>query len=242
MGLPEIKGFLETSFVDWPGRVAAVLFLPRCNFRCPYCHNHVLVRCPEALRTFPVGEVLDRLEAMRGWVDGVCVTGGEPTVHEGLPDLLVELVGRGWAVKLDTNGSRPEVLEALLAAGRLAAAAVDVKAPLEPIPYRRNAGPGADPAAVLRSLGLLGRSGLPVEARTTVHPALLTRSEVLRLAEQAGTALRPGGSGARFRLQRCRVEETLDPALGEETPLDPEVFEEWAREAGERFAAAAARA
>ncbi len=238
MSLPEIKGFLETSFVDWAGRVAAVVFLPRCNFCCPYCHNHALVRCPESLRTFGLEEVLDRLEAMRGWVDGVCVTGGEPTVHGGLPELLREFSGRRWPVKLDTNGSRPEVLEGLLASGALEAASVDVKAPLESIPYRRNAGPGADPAAVLRSLELLAGSGIPVEARTTVHPALLSRSEVLRLAGQVGAVLGRCGGEGRLTLQRCRVEDTLDPALRDEAPLDPEAFEDWTREAGSRFATA----
>jgi len=238
VSLPEIKGFLETSFVDWAGRVAAVVFLPRCNFRCPYCHNHALVRCPESLRTFAWEEVLERLEAMRGWVDGVCVTGGEPTVHEGLPELLRELAGLGWPGKLDTNGSRPEVLEGLLASGTLEAASVDVKAPLEHIPYRRNAGPGADPGLVLRSLELLAGAGIAVEARTTVHPALLSRGEVLRLAEQVGAVLGRCGAEGRFTLQRCRVEDTLDPALRDEPPLDPEEFEHWAQAARGCFVAA----
>lgn len=235
MRLPPIKGFLETSFVDWPGRVAAVLFLPGCNFCCPYCHNHALVRCPESLRTFPWEDVVARLETLRGWVDGVCVTGGEPTIHEGLPALVDALHARGWDVKLDTNGSRPQVVEALVRRGRLGAASVDVKAPFEPIPYRRNAGPGADPDAVARTLAVLSQTGVFVEARTTVHPALLSRDEVVRLAEQAGAVLRHAAGQARFTLQRCRVEQTLDPGLREHPALTPEVFEAWARDARARF-------
>ncbi len=240
--LPELKGFLDSSFVDWPGQVAAVVFLPGCNFRCPYCHNHTLVLAPEGLETVRLEEVLARLEGLRGWVDGVCVTGGEPTLHPGLPDLLAVFRARGLAVKLDTNGSRPEVLAGLLAQGLVDAVALDLKAPLEPIPYRRNGGPGADPEGVRRSLGVLARSGLPVEIRTTVHPALLSAEEVGRLAAEAGAALaaHPGPGAVRFTLQRCRTGETLDPALGELPVLDPEEFAAWARGAGEAFAAARA--
>jgi pyruvate formate lyase activating enzyme len=239
VSLPPLKGFLDVSFVDWPGKVAAVVFLPGCNFRCPYCHNRDLVLAPEALACVPVEGVLARLEELGGWVDGVCVTGGEPTLHPGLPALLALFRRRGLAVKLDTNGSRPETLAGLLAAGLVDAVALDLKAPLEAIPYRRNAGPGADPAAVGRSLELLAASGLGVEVRTTVHPALLSRPEVVRLAAEAGTALasHSGPGPVRFTLQRCRTGETLDPSLAEKPALTPEEFAGWEQEAQERFAA-----
>jgi len=242
VSLPELKGFLDSSFVDWPGKVAAVVFLPGCNFRCPYCHNHQLVLAPEGLETFRLEDVLARLEELRGWVDGVCVTGGEPTLHPGLPGLLATFRARGLAVKLDTNGSRPDVLEPLLAEGLADAVALDLKAPLEPIPYRRNAGPGGDPEEIARSLGVLAASGVSVEVRTTVHPALLSREEVGRLAAEAGAALAAhrGPGAVRFTLQRCRTGETLDPALGAMPALAPEEFAQWAREAGATFAAARA--
>jgi len=76
-----IKGFLEASFVDWPGKVAAVLFLPRCNFRCPFCHNHSLVENPEGHEDIPLTYIMARLAELGGWVDGVCISGGEPTIH-----------------------------------------------------------------------------------------------------------------------------------------------------------------
>lgn len=237
MSFPPLKGFLDVSFVDWPGKVAAVVFLPGCNFRCPYCHNRDLVLAPESLATVPLEAVLGRLEELEGWVDGVCVTGGEPTLHPGLPKLLAAFRSRGLAVKLDTNGSHPEALAGLLSAGLVDAVALDLKAPLEPIPYRRNAGPGADPAAVGQSLALLAASGLGVEVRTTVHPALLSRPEVMRLAAEAGTALasRSGPGPVRFTLQRCRTGETLDPTLAEKPPLAPEEFARWEQEAQDRF-------
>ncbi len=233
--LPEIKGFLETSFSDWPGRVAAVVFVPRCNYRCPYCHNHRLVTAPETVPTWPVDAVFEALGRLRGWVDGVCVTGGEPTLHPGLPGLLDRFKEAGWAVKLDTNGSRPDAVAALVGAALVDAVAVDVKAPLEPIPYRRNAGPGADPEPVARTLGLLAGSRLPVELRTTVHPDLLSRDELVRLAGDLGRRFRGRSAPVRYTPQRCRVDDPLDPELAGRSPLDPDAFDAWARAARAAF-------
>ena len=235
MALPLIKGFLETSFVDWPGKVASVVFLPGCNFRCPYCHNHRLVLHPEDLLTWSLDDVLGRLEEFRGWIDGVCVTGGEPTIHPGLSELLETFRTKGWAVKLDTNGSRPAILQELLDAELVDAVAVDVKAPLEPVPYRRNAGPGSEPGAVAETLERLARWGGWVDVRTTIHPDLLSIEEVTRLAAATGRILRGDGKQIRFTLQRCRPEDALEPALRERAPVSPEVFHSWAQNAKDVF-------
>jgi pyruvate formate lyase activating enzyme len=92
---PPIKGFLETSLIDWPGCVCAVVFLPYCNLRCPYCHNHQLVLKPDTLDTLPLDSVLERLTSLDEWVDGICVTGGEPTIHRGLPAMLEAIQAAG---------------------------------------------------------------------------------------------------------------------------------------------------
>ena len=236
MRLPDIKGFLETSFVDWPGRLASVVFLPGCNFRCPYCHNHRLVLNPGDLATWPLDAILGRLEGFRGWIDGVCVTGGEPTIHDALPEFLTLFRSRGWTLKLDTNGSRPEALRGILSAGLVEAVALDVKAPLEPVPYRRNAGPGSDPEAVAETLRVLADWGGWVDVRATVHPELLSADELGRLAAQAGLALSRSDGDVRFTPQRCRPEEALDPALREKPSLSPEEFSQWAQPAKELFA------
>jgi pyruvate formate lyase activating enzyme len=239
---PEIKGFIENSFVDWPGKLASVVFLPGCNYRCPYCHNHRLVLHPCAFGTWSLDAVLGRLERLRGWVDGVCVTGGEPTVHTGTRSLLTCFKTAGWAVKLDTNGSRPDALGDLLESGLVDEVAIDVKAPLEPISYRRNAGPGGEPERVRASLEVLARSGRPVHVRTTVHPFLLSREELVRLAGQVGGLLagRAGGAPVRYVAQRCRVDDPLDPSLREQPTLTPEAFAEWAGDAEASFRAALA--
>ncbi len=83
-----IKGFLETSFLDWPGKIASVIFLPSCNFRCPFCQNATLVLKPQHLKTWPLPEVLQRIKELKGWIDGICITGGEPTLQETLPDFI----------------------------------------------------------------------------------------------------------------------------------------------------------
>lgn len=232
MACPPLKGFLETSLVDWPGKVAAVVFLPGCNFRCPYCHNHPLVLHPETLSSWPLDRVLERVDALRDWLDGVCVTGGEPTLHGGLAELLDVFRNRGLARKLDTNGSRPLVVERLLSAGLVDAVSLDVKGPLEPVPYRRNAGPGARVVDVAHSLELLAAWGGPVEVRTTVHPALLSRDELCRLAAAAG---RLAGEGWVFTPQRCRTDDPLDVSLREQPPLTERECSLWASEARAAF-------
>lgn len=224
-----IKGFLETSFVDWPGRIAAVLFLGGCNYRCPYCHNRRIVLEPETLPDWPLDEILRRLGGRRNWVDGVCVTGGEPTVHPGLPGLLKILKADGWAVKLDTNGSRPQVLGGILQEGTVDAISMDIKAPLDDVSYRRNGGPGADPQKVAQSLALVAGSGIPLETRTTVHPDLLKKSDLKLISDQLKKAL---GKGHRNKFQNFAPGETLDPALSPFSLPTREEFEKMLAEIG----------
>ena len=177
-GLPPIKGFLETSFIDWPGLISSVIFLPGCNFRCPYCHNFGLVSDPDSLETFAASDVLTRLKPFVGWIDGVVVSGGEPTLHPGLGALLAEIKSAGFKVKLDTNGTRPEVVEDLATRGLVDMLAMDLKAPLEPFAYRRASGVRADLDAVRRSVQFIKSSGLDHEFRSTIWPAWHGRSEL----------------------------------------------------------------
>ena len=125
-----IGGLQQTSTLDFPGLVSAVVFTAGCNFRCPYCHNYQLVRAPESLLSLPADGVLARLRPFAGWIDGVVISGGEPTLHAGLAELCAAIKGLGFAVKLDTNGHRPQVVEALAARGLVDMVAMDLKAPL----------------------------------------------------------------------------------------------------------------
>ena len=214
----DIKGFLETSFLDWPGKIASVLFLPGCNFRCPFCHNHGLVLNHQAYPSLPWRDVKARLGKFRGWIDGVVVTGGEPTLSPDLPDLLNQIKQAGFQVKLDTNGSRPEVLQSLMNMGLLDHVAMDVKGPLDETSYARAAGRPGFVDAVRQSLDLLEAWDRPYSLRTTVVPQLHSESDVFCLARQLPSA-------PDWTLQSFNPENALRSEYRAFTPWDADYFE-----------------
>jgi len=168
----ELAHLVPTSLLDYPDRVAAVLFTAGCNFRCPFCHNAELV-LPEKIRELQLTgkqEVFRALEERRGFLDGVVITGGEPTLQPDLREFIREARQLGLLVKLDTNGSRPEVLEDLLAAGLLDYVAMDVKAPLNR--YSDFAGVPVGLSAIERSIRLVRERAPDYEFRTTVAPGI----------------------------------------------------------------------
>jgi len=215
--LLEIKGFIPNTMLDWEGMLASTIFLPRCNFRCPFCQNGELVLHPERLETVPFSVISDYLRDRSGWVDGVCITGGEPCLHDGLPGLCADLRAQGVKVKLDTNGSIPGVLESLLDDGLIDYVSMDIKAPLETGPYRIATGiDKADLVDLVRlSIDMLRSSGLEHEFRTTVVPLMHGPSEVARIAEQLE------GEG-RFVLQHFSPRDTLDPRFSALRPFTDE--------------------
>ena len=164
----KIVGIQKLTLLDYPGRVACTVFLNGCNFRCPYCHNAELLGDAEPVMS--VEGLLAFLQKRRGILDGVCITGGEPTLHPELPELLRSIRALGFAVKLDTNGYRPEVLGALLGEGLLDYVAMDLKN--GPQAYAQTVGlPAVDLERVGESIRLLLDSGTEFELRTTVvHP------------------------------------------------------------------------
>lgn len=223
----EIKGFIETSLVDWDGMVCCVLFLPGCNFRCPFCYNHALVSRPEKLETVPWERVEKYLSEKKDWIDGVAVTGGEPTLHPDLGELFAKIHRLKSKVKLDTNGYRPEALERLLSDKLVDFVAMDVKAPLDGS-YSRAAGVEVDTALIRRSIGLILDSGLPHEFRTTVVPGFHT-------AESMGKIGRAIEGARKWALQQFVPAQADDPSLRELKPLsEPEILEMQRR--GEGFA------
>jgi pyruvate formate lyase activating enzyme len=125
-----LAGLQKNSFVDFPGRICCVLFITGCNFVCPYCHNAELARGEYPAR-IESAQVIDFLKSRRGMLEGVVITGGEPTLDSGLFDLCRAVKSLGYPLKLDTNGSRPEVLRRLLAQGLVDFVAMDIKAPLK---------------------------------------------------------------------------------------------------------------
>jgi pyruvate formate lyase activating enzyme len=222
----EIKGFLETSFLDWPGKLCSVIFLPRCNFRCPYCHNHPLVFHPERYPSIPFEDILDRLHSFRDWIDGVCITGGEPTLQVDLPLLIREIKRNGFLVKLDTNGSNPQVLEDLLRAEEIDFVSMDVKAPLDPFSYRRSIGLSMDLDLILRSIEILKKGKVEYQFRMTVVPGLHREEDIKTLGDQLRV-------GQKFVLQNFNPENPLDPSLKEILPYDQKILTKMEREVQE---------
>jgi len=219
----DLRGWVRTSLLDFPGRIATVLFTGGCNFRCPPCQNAGLVLYPEAFPHVEEQEVWEFLERRKGRVEGVVLTGGEPTVQPDLLPFMQRAKRMGLAVKLDTNGYRPEVLEEVLAEGAADYVAMDVKAPQEK--YALLAGrPDLDLGRIERSIALLRQSGIAHEFRTTVVPGLLDEHDVETIARWLhGASL--------YVLQPFRPEGTLDPALERVTPYPAE----WLQAVAERI-------
>jgi pyruvate formate lyase activating enzyme len=223
-----IKGFIETSFLDWPGKVAAVLFLPSCNFRCPFCHNHELVLTPEKYPDIPLSEIIEALRKRRGWIDGVCLTGGEPTLHPWLPSLIHDLrsaeglapPGSSLGIKLDTNGTHPEVLQRLIDRGLLDYVAMDLKGPLEGNRYAAMAGvpmEEEEQERIRASLQILLDGAVDYEFRTTLVPTLIREEEVYALAHRIRGA-------RRYTLQKFNPREALDERLRNIAPFDEQTL------------------
>ena len=167
-----IGGLQKMTLLDYPGKVACTVFLTGCNLRCPYCHNPSLVLPGCAGQELSVEVLLDFLKTRIKKLDGVCVTGGEPTIQENLPDFLEQLHRLGFLVKLDTNGTNPKMLEALLDAGLLDYVAMDIKN--SPGLYEKTCGGRNVFEAVEESAGLLLRGTVDYEFRTTVCAPLHT--------------------------------------------------------------------
>ncbi len=190
---PPIAGLHKCSFVDYPGKLAAVVFTAGCNMDCFYCHNHQLIEA--SARTLTAENVLSFLDRRRGTLDAVVVTGGEPTLHAGLAKLLRRIREMGFAVKLDTNGTNPARLQQLLGAGLVDYVAMDVKAPTAR--YGQITCRGADRLAIERSIDLLLSAHVDTEFRTTFAPPL-TQADILQIAHRLRGA-------KRFALQQYRI-------------------------------------
>jgi len=180
-----IGGLIKTTLIDFPGEVATVLFATGCNFNCPYCHNRPLIM-PSA-ETLTKGSVRAHLEKRAGLCDGVVISGGEPTLQPGLEAAVVEIRSLGYKTKLDTNGTRPEVLKRLLDQGLLDYVAMDLKSSADRH-ERVTGGKAKDRAAVERSVDLLMGSAVAYEFRTTVVFPLHDYDELRRIGERVANA------------------------------------------------------
>ena len=189
----KILGMVKASLIDYPHKASTVLFIGGCNFRCGYCHNPELVLCGESEATGKdtikggvrgeIGqeELFDFLKRRKRFLDGVVISGGEPSIHSELPEFIEKINALGYAVKLDTNGTNPEVLEKLIANKQLDYIAMDIKGTLAQ--YEEICEVPVDEEAIIRSIKLIMNSGTDYEFRTTVCRQFMTTQNLPELCE-----------------------------------------------------------
>ncbi len=197
----EIKGLEKFAPKDFPGHISSTIFLGGCNFRCPFCHNSDLVLRPEILPTFPLDYFLSFLDSRKGWLEGICISGGEPLLHDDLETLLILIKDRNLLVKIDINGSFPSRLEDLIQKKLVDYIAMDVKAPLAR--YQEVTRATVNEEDIVRSVDIIKNSGLEYVFRTTVVPDLVGPEDIKKICKML--------DGAKiFQLQQFVALNTLD--------------------------------
>jgi pyruvate formate lyase activating enzyme len=179
-----IKGWNETSLLDWDGKIVTTLYVGGCNFRCPFCHNFQLVESPDSLPTISVETIEAYLLAHRDFIDGICLTGGEPCLYKksGLLDFLQQIKELGFLIKLDTNGADPDCLAVLCQQKLVDYLAMDIKAPLDKT-YEKLTAVTIDLQKISASIKLIINSGIAYEFRTTVVPPWIGEKEISAIAK-----------------------------------------------------------
>lgn len=179
-----IKGIQKTSLVDYEPYTVSTIFTGGCNFKCPYCQNPNLVRGFEKQSDINEDEVIEFLISRKKWLDGICITGGEPCIHEALPDFIKKVREKlkGFKVKLDTNGTNPEMLKKLIDNSLIDYVAMDYKAPLKK--YAKAAGIKVDITNIMKTVDILFNSKIGYEFRTTILPKLHSREDVSQMAKE----------------------------------------------------------
>lgn len=213
-----IFGGLERfSVIDYPGKTCAIVFTVGCNFRCPYCHNPEIVAVTKDTTIVPEDEILGFLERRRGKLDAVSITGGEPTMLKDLLEFMAKLKDMGFAVKLDSNGTRPHILRKALDDKLVDYLAMDIKAPLEK--YNDVTIRPTDIEKIKESIEMIKTSGVDHEFRTTIVKGLLSRDDVLDIGKTVQGA-------KRYYLQKFIPTKTNDPSYLNKHTFTDEEFEE----------------
>jgi pyruvate formate lyase activating enzyme len=209
-----IGGLQKCSLIDYPGKISAIVFTIGCNFRCPYCHNPELV--DETAREMPEEEVFAFLERRKNLLDAVTITGGEPTMHENLIPFIRKIKEMGFLVKLDSNGTNPEVIAQVQKEKLVDYIAMDIKAPVDS--YEKTVGRPVNGDAIRKSIALLIGGDVPYEFRTTVVKALLPLEDFAQIGEDIRGA-------KRYYIQKFVPTKTLNPAFIRKTTYTDAEFE-----------------
>jgi len=202
-----LGGLQKSSLIDYPGKLSSVIFFAGCSFDCPYCHNPELAKgCAACPADLTAAHICDFLKKRQGFLDGVVVSGGEPTLQPDLPDLCKKIKGFGYPVKLDTNGSRPKVLEQLIDARLVDYIAMDLKT--DPELYSSYIKADCNPDPLLASIRILMESGIDYEFRTTCVKPIVTLETIENISQLIQGA-------RRYALHRFRNNAVLHPEFFE---------------------------
>jgi pyruvate formate lyase activating enzyme len=219
----EIGGLQKTTLIDYPGRLAATVFLIGCNFRCPFCYSAELV-LPEKIKNQPrvsQKDFFSFLKERKGLLEGVVICGGEPCLNQDLPAFIKKIKKLGYLVKLDTNGSNPKMLEKLIKEKLVDYVAMDIKAPKEK--YMKVCGKGVNVDDIEKSIEILKQGKVDYEFRTTVVPNIHIKEDIIKIAKWLSPA-------KKYYLQNFRPEKTINPKFEKLKPHPKEFLLEIKKE------------
>jgi len=216
-----IRAIIETSLIDWDGKITTVLFFDACNYQCPFCHNWELITKPDNYPEITWEAIREKLQKKEGWVDGVVLTGGEPLIHEQQVFALCKKIkALGILIKVDTNGAFPSVLKKLIDEKLVHYIAMDIKAPLDDR-YAKATGTKPDLHAIQTSIGLIMHSGLVYEFRTTCVPGIIDTQAIHAIGEKIKGA-------NKWALQAHVPDNAYQPECREPLSMDyPELLQEY---------------
>lgn len=217
-----IVGFQKTSLVDYPDKIVSTIFFSGCNFRCPFCHNKSLVEHREDLQntilesTQIKKEIFEHLESKKMFLDGICITGGEPTLSSDLYDFIKQIKQRNFLIKLDTNGTNPKIVERLITENLIDFIAMDIKGVFEK--YSEYTKTPINLENIKKTIQLIKNSKINYEFRTTVLPKLHTFDDILKTVSQLNGC-------ERFAIQQFKKGETLDKKYSDEQTFSKKELE-----------------
>lgn len=222
-----IAGLQKTTLIDYPGKLACTVFLAVCNFRCPWCYSKELVLPSEIAKQPRISEkeFFDFLRQRQGKLEGVVLCGGEPTVHKDLPQFARKIKNLNYFVKLDTNGSNPEMLKNLINQKLVDYVAMDIKISQKPS-YEMIMGEGVKMEHIEESVEFLKRDLVDFEFRTTVVPGVHEKKDFIEISKWIG------GKNVKYYLQNFRPEKTIDPEFEKIKPYP----EEWLKQVAQKIA------
>jgi len=214
-----IKGIQGISLIDFPGKVASTLFMAGCNFRCPFCHNAELIGIDDSIPDIPLNELIEKLNKRKNFIDGICITGGEPLLTKDTIDFLILLKNKTQLdIKIDTNGYTPKILQEIIDKELVNYIAMDIKTSFEK--YYKAVGLNINIDNIKESIDIIMNSGLDYEFRTTVVPGIVELDDIRAIGSYIVGA-------KKFALQQYRKQKTYDASYQDIYPYKPDILRKY---------------